>query len=50
MHVQVGKTKLQYDPKTGTFPGAPKSLKKILETDEAKAGIQKGLDMLGEAK
>jgi hypothetical protein len=30
------------------FPGIPRSLRKILETDEARKAIRKGLEQLGE--
>jgi filamentous hemagglutinin len=48
IHVQVGDEKILYDPLTGTFPGAAKSLRKILESPEVQGAVQKALRMLGE--
>jgi hypothetical protein len=50
LHVQVGDEKIMYDPNTGTFPGASKSLRMILESDEVKSAIAKALKMLGESQ
>ena len=48
IHVQVGRNKFLFDPETGTFPGVPNSLAKILETSAARAAVVKALRFLGE--
>ncbi len=43
VHVQVGEEKYIYDPLTGAFKNAPKSVQKLLENKEILNAIQKGV-------
>ncbi|MCI0463315.1 MAG: RHS repeat-associated core domain-containing protein [Gemmataceae bacterium] len=49
IHVQVGDAKYLYDPASRTFPGVPKSLRRILESNEVRKAIDKALRILGES-
>jgi filamentous hemagglutinin len=40
--------KYLYDPATGQFKNAPRSVNKLLEDDEFRKGVEKGLRYLGE--
>jgi RHS repeat-associated protein len=43
VHVQTGNQKYIYDPLTGAFRGAPKSVQKLLENKEILDAVQKGV-------
>lgn len=49
IHVQVGNSKYLYDPVSRSFPSAPRSLQKVLNTEAAQKAILNALEMLGEA-
>lgn len=48
IHAQIGDNKFLYDPATKSFPGAPRSLRELLEMQDVQDAIAKALRMPGE--